>query len=550
MSPQTTISLASVRDWCLRNGVDRHTLRALHREAHLICMARLLHYVFLEHLCDEQITCEACQGDLRLSLGVEPRLELHLSGNAPQVYFELLANPWLLDAGQRRELAWSGAFLRALGQVLAGTPYGQHLPALVLDYRNSFCNLILNLALGRRTPQPGCALEPVCRGHGYYPFPALRIGPSIQDVVEISNLSPEPVPLFLVNAAGFRFHSSEHVDPQSCAALWGGEAMASQEGLLPVHPWQLRLSPVIRELLRRDLVSLSPTQLPVVPLASQRTCRVLATGYDIKLSLDATLTGERRLLYRLNSHNAPFVSSVVREIHRRSEITGIGFQYDVASLCWDDVLVSEHLSAIVRAPCPVAAGEEVVPALNLWAPAGQAATLLKLGCHQDRLDTFQRYARVVMSAPVLLCAQWGICLEPHMQNSCIVLRDGQPVRLLLRDLDSTIMDPARVRPICEEQRVPLASDTWVHMPDLSIGQGRLIHAMLHGHLYPVMHWLIKYRGMSLAELERCLDETWQGLAESLRNAPGQHQLQHLRARVGSTKHSLSMRLKQSSTMSF
>ncbi|QIH11527.1 MULTISPECIES: IucA/IucC family protein [unclassified Pseudomonas] len=550
MRPPATVSLATVRHWCLCNGLDRQGLRAIYREAHLICMARLLHYVFLEHLCDERITRVAGEGGLRLCLGLGPTLQMQLVGDAPQVYFELLANPRLDDAGQCRELAWSGPFLRALGQVLAGTPYGRHLPALAHDYRNSFCNLILNLALGRRAGQPGCAIEPVCRGHGYYPFPALRIGPCIQDVVDVSNLSPEPVPLFLVNAAGFRFHSSDYADPQSCAQHWGGPDIAGQEGLLPVHPWQLRLSPVVRELLRRDLVSLAPTQLQVVPLASQRTCRVLATGYDVKLALDATLTGERRLLYRLNSYNAPFVSSIVREVHGRSEIASIGFQYDVASLCWDDALVSEHLSAIVRGPCLAGDGEVVVPALNLWSPTGQAATLLKLDSHSDRLDSFQRYAEVLMSGPLQLCVQWGICLEPHMQNSYIVLRGGKPVRLLLRDLDNTIMDPALVRPICQELRVPLAPDTWTHMPDVLIGQGRLVHAMLHGHLYLVMHWLIKHRGMALAELEPCLEQHWQGLAARLRSTSGQGELQRLRAMVGSTKHSLSMRLEQSSNMKF
>lgn len=182
-------------------------------------------------------------------------------------------------------------------------------------------------------------------------------------------------------------------------------------------------------------------------------------------------------------------------------------------------------------------------------PTGQAATLLKLDSHSDRLDSFRRYAEVLMSGPLQLCVQWGICLEPHMQNSYIVLRAGKPVRLLLRDLDNTIMDPARVRPICQELRVPLAPDTWTHMPDVLIGQGRLVHAMLHGHLYLVMHWLIKHRGMALAELEPCLEQHWQGLAAGAQYL-GPGRTAAATGHGGLHQALLSMRLEQSSNMKF
>ncbi|MGC5699420.1 hypothetical protein J4P02_04355 [Pseudomonas sp. NFXW11] len=544
------VSLGKVRRWCLQHGLDRAAFRALHGEAQLICMARLLHYVLLEQRCDACLSIEPWGADQRLYLGHGPRLEVPLAGHAPRIYFELLANPSWHEEGQRRELASCGSFLRALGKVLAATDYGEDLPALALDYRNSLCNLILNLALGRTRAAHSCAIEPVCRGHGYYPFPALRIGPSIEEVVAVSNLSPQPVPLLFVRVPGYSFNSTDYADPKLCAAHWSAAAAVAEQCLLPVHPWQFRLSPVIRQMLHSKQISLAPLHVPMMPLASQRTCRVLATGHDLKLSLDATLTGERRLLYRLNSYNAPLVSSLIRQVLRCSEISTLDFQYDVASLYWDDPLIGPHLSAIVRAPCVAASNETVVPALNLWASREQASGWLKLGNRQQALDTFDRYCRLLMGAVVPFCTQWGIALEPHLQNSYVVVRDGLPVRVIVRDLDNSILDPQSVRGMCREQGLALAPDTWAHMPAFAIGQRRLVHALLRGHLYPVMHFFIRHLGLDLPQLEACLSDGWQALAEQAPGAHGKRNVQALRALVESTKHSLSMRLKQSMTMSF
>ena len=74
--------------------------------------------------------------------------------------------------------------------------------------------------------------------------------------------------------------------------------------MIPLHPWQLALSPVIRELLKRKWIAVLDQRIAAVPLASQRTCRILKTGFDVKLPVAVTLTGEDRLIYPLNRANA------------------------------------------------------------------------------------------------------------------------------------------------------------------------------------------------------------------------------------------------------
>jgi len=48
---------------------------------------------------------------------------------------------------------------------------------------------------------------------------------------------------------------------------------------------------------------------------------------------------------------------------------------------------------------------------------------------------------VLMRGMVHFYARWGMAFEPHLQNVYVALRDGMPSRMILRDLDSTILDP-------------------------------------------------------------------------------------------------------------
>ena len=82
--------------------------------------------------------------------------------------------------------------------------------------------------------------------------------------------------------------------------------------MIPLHPWQLELSPVVRELLKRRWITVLDRRLKAIPLASQRTCRILRSGFDVKLPMAVTLTGEDRLLYPLNCANATAFSSLAR----------------------------------------------------------------------------------------------------------------------------------------------------------------------------------------------------------------------------------------------
>ena len=166
---------------------------------------------------------------------------------------------------------------------------------------------------------------------------------------------------------------------------------------------------------------------------------------------------------------------------------------------------------IVRAPVRPHAGEIVVPALNLWCGPRQARTLLDLRDPESAYAFFRVYCRVLMRGMVDFYARWGMAFEPHLQNVYVALRDGMPSRMILRDLDSTILDPLRIRPVARANGVRLARGTWKHMPDFTTGGRRLAHAMMYGHLGEVMSYLARAAQADLARLSAVVEETWDEL---------------------------------------
>ena len=121
-----------------------------------------------------------------------------------------------------------------------------------------------------------------------------------------------------------------------------------------------------------------------------------------------------------------------------------------------------------------------------------------------------------------------MAFEPHLQNVYVALREGIPSRIILRDLDSTILDPARIRPIARANGVRLARGTWKHMPDFATGGRRLAHALTYGHLGQVMSYLARAAQADLARLSAAVEETWDELIAQAPSATCRRRVRDLR----------------------
>ena len=526
------MTLRDVRQWAGERRIGRARLARAYEAAFLVAVSRLLQGIYREDLAPHAALWQSDAGRWFLDLGREPMLRAPVSGPLPFRRLELTGFPWTIVAGRRRLLRNTRAFLNALRPCLEPSELARHFDRLVADFDNSFAHLVLNRLIGLRLDAGAQAVEPVYEGHHYYPFPALRLGPSLKQVVGCSNLCREAIDLTLVAARPCLFDSTAYADHRACFRAWAGLSLPrNADVVIPLHPWQLELSPVVRELVKRRWIAVLDLPLKAIPLASQRTCRILRTGFDVKLPIAATLTGEDRLLYPLNRANATAFSALARILLRASGESTLAFQWDMASMAHPEALIGMHLAAIVRAPVRRRAGELVVPALNLWCGPRQARTLLELRRPEHAYAFFRVYCRVLMRGVVDFYARWGMAFEPHLQNVYVALRDGMPSRMILRDLDSTILDPVRIRPIARANGVRLAPGTWQHMPDFATGGRRLAHAMMYGHLGEVMSYLARATPVDLARLSAAVEDSWDELIAQTPSPASRRRVRDLRVQA-------------------
>ena len=544
------VTLRQVRRWCLEQRLDRRWIADAHREALRTCVGRLALAIHVERFAVATRVEAAPGSTATLWLGAGALLRVPLDRPAGEDHCDAADLPtWQGPAGART-LRSAGAFWRALESVALADAAGAMLAGLRADFANSLANLVLNRALRERLTPEGAAIEPVHRGHTIFPFPALRRGVTVEDVAATSNLSNEPAALRLVSARGCRFHSLAFDDLQAFTRAVLGVDAEPGEILLPVHPWQWRRSAPLRQALDRGHLVDTGRHVDAVALASQRTCRILSTGFDVKMPMDVTLTGERRLLYTLNVHNAPFASEAIHAVIRERGGDLLELQRDLASICWDDPLLDNHAAAIVRAPIAERAGERVVPALNLWHDPGAAARHVDLGDAAAIERFFTDYCHVLMTEPLALAAQHGVALEPHMQNTLIALRDGRPVRLVMRDLDNAVLDAGDIERVCRDHAIPLAAPTWTHMPAFDVGRLRLVHALFRGHLDQVRYALCRHHGARRESLDDIVEQAWQRIRAGLADSAGRAALDAMRDGRARRKSMLAMHASKATQLTF
>ena len=144
--------------------------------------------------------------------------------------------PWVDGVGWE---IWIGRAISATAARSCSEPseLAQHFDRLIADFDNSLANLVLNRLIAHRLDTGAQAIEPVYEGHPYHPFPGLRLGPSLRQVVECSNLCREPINLPLVAARPCLFDSATYADHRTCFRAWAGiTPPANANVVIPLHP--------------------------------------------------------------------------------------------------------------------------------------------------------------------------------------------------------------------------------------------------------------------------------------------------------------------------
>ena len=311
-------------------------------------------------------------------------------------------------------------------------------------------------------------------GHPYHPCYKSRLGLH-RDTDHLLRYSPE-------TSTGFRLHwvavprvtLASHL-PTADMAFWQSE-LGQQEAFLlraafhragldwqhhaplPTHPWHWQaLSKGTRAPLLRthDIRSLGPLGDRYRPSQSLRSLFNMSRPANacIKVPLGIHNTSSRRHLEPHSVASAPTITrwlqAVVEGDPRFTQAYPLRLLPEYASLAFNPGPIDKspshplagELAAIWRTAigARLFEGEQAIPlnALALWQPDGLPFIHPWIEQH-GLLSWLEATLRTVILPVWHMLAAHGIGLEAHGQNSLLVIRDGWPQALLLRDFHDSV----------------------------------------------------------------------------------------------------------------
>ncbi|MFD2121155.1 IucA/IucC family protein [Streptomyces cirratus] len=319
------------------------------------------------------------------------------------------------------ELRLDGRAHRQAARLMAAldVPHGA---AFAAELDDSTASLALSRAGQPRedlddAPKAGWQWEQrVVDGHPYHPNCRSRPGFSVAEQLAYA---PEHRPLVELGTVA--------VPAGECllTGAWPDRLRDGDRLLIPVHPWQAEH--VLKAGAGRGP---SGPGFTAHPLMALRTLAPAEGGPHVKTALSTRLTSSVRDISGRSVETAAVLSDFAQVLCER-----LDGRLHVTRTLGAVTAHSPDLAAVLREPPDTCAGpgERVLPVAAL---AGTAAV---------RSAAWRgEFARLVLSV-CLEVLDLGVALEAHGQNLLVVLSpDGNPVRLVYRDLGDIRISPARL----------------------------------------------------------------------------------------------------------
>ncbi|WP_023639446.1 IucA/IucC family protein [Dickeya zeae] len=333
--------------------------------------------------------------------------------------------------------------------------------------------------------------------HSYHPCYKSRIGFSLQDNVQWGPEFGQPFAIVWLALSKQRASANHSIKlnlddfllTEFGEARWQAfsEQLARQGRkaqdyqLIPVHPWQWKnvIAPVFYpELVSGELIYLGDSD---DRWQAQQSIRTLANVTEktrpyVKLAMSMTNTSSTRILARHTVMNGPIITDWLQQLIDTDqtarnlkfvilgEVAGVSFDtqnlpatrmaqaYGVMGAIWRES-IHQYLQP----------GEQAVPFNGLSHvehryDGGEQAPFIDAWIRQYGLEAWTRQLLDVTVSPIIhmLYAE-GIGMESHGQNIVLVVRDGWPQRIALKDFhDGVRYSPDHLaRPAMRPDLVPL-----------------------------------------------------------------------------------------------
>lgn len=406
----------------------------------------------------------------------------------------------------------------------------------------------------------------VTRGHPFHPAAKIRRGMDPADVLAYDPALAPRIPLRFV---AVRDEAAKSVtagkagptlterlrrtfpglEPALAEALPGG---GDDHVVLPVHPWQYHHE--IPHRYQEDVgdgrvVPIPGYAHPASPLLNLRTVVPHPTDGvgprppHCKLAIGVQVTNVERTLSPHAVHNGPRVTRLLRHAMDGTSLGTVGFLPEPAAASLDPPdgphLEGEafdrarHLAGLLRANprnhVLVPPEAEVVPASSVVALAGDGHPLMAdlldryaaaegvSSRRQAALGFLEAHAEAVLPDHLRLLSGYGIALESHLQNTLLVVQDGRPEAVLVRDLGGIRLHHGRLADH------GLAVDSY---PDSDLDADgerdchrKLYYTLLQNHLSEVVATLDRLTPADEAALWRTVADVAEEAFEALRADP-------------------------------
>ncbi|KAF3281543.1 hypothetical protein TWF970_002100 [Orbilia oligospora] len=232
--------------------------------------------------------------------------------------------------------------------------------------------------------------------------------------------------------------------------------------VVPVHPHRLdnAIPKLHAEALVRKTIIPLQSSLPAHPLMSYRTFAVKGRenkGLHIKTALEVQLTGAIRGISSASARNAPRMSRLLARIIagdtdlQRTDSRGRELFIPERALAAVAFKESKRsLAAILRDDIEndMAEDEVALPVASLFARSPLTGNSILLDLVTELGTTASAWLRAMTEVCIPPCliflSRYGISLEPHPQNTVIILRKGWPSRMHVRDFGGARILPSRL----------------------------------------------------------------------------------------------------------
>jgi siderophore synthetase component len=311
--------------------------------------------------------------------------------------------------------------------------------------------------------------------------------------------------------------------------------------VLPVHPWQFHHTlPSLG--IDAEGVPIDGYTTAAAPLLNLRTVvpypdpGTPGTRPHLKLPIDVQKTSSVRTIPPVAIVDGPRLTDVLRDVAAREGFESLGFLYEPAAACyrpegpfdWEGE-DSRSLGVLVRTnphdhPSVDEGSIPITAASLLATPPGRdrpvVCGLLDRFAGASGLDDrtpaafFDAYLEVLLPEQLLLLSKYGIALDMHLQNVCLVFDDDAvPTATLFRDFGGIrlLADRLAARGVGLE----LAPDSPVAAGE-SMVYRNVLHSTLQTHVGELVRLLVRHTDLDESDCWDAVRRQYRAAFERLR----------------------------------